>query len=1116
MSSFFAWVTLGLFTTSFGPTARTFTIEHGLPENYTIDVLPTPEGALWSATQGGFAQLVNGRFASVSLGNDVAAQFTSALELGSNGCVWVGTNAGVFSKCAQGQIQFDISQGLPSNLVTDLTRGSWKGQDTLFIATDEGVALLQGGRVNVLPDSPLAKHPRSVQHAIATWNDEVWLVTDKTLNHYSEQDGWAAVDLKRAGKPFAVFNAEERLLLGLETGLYTIEDDKLTNLSERWSLPKGQVNAIARHKDQLFLGSYDGRWVVTVQNQKVVRHIDLTALDLPNLMGIAYEPIDAEHGLIWLGTEVGCSRLFVGSFEHELGGPAWTYGHTDALSIDANDNVWLCTSKGCGYRTPTGEWHRSSLGSDFASESALAMAPYKEGMLAGTLKGRLLQLHTNGKRTELTLGQNADFNSILAVLPVAEDIWLGTRQGLLVLRDQKLEAIPEISILTKHITFDGHDLWVSTNAGVFRLDPKKRSVLQRYGVKEGLPSEQGLRLGVGVDAWGKRILYGSTWGGGLSVLDLDSAENVFRTVAVSGPEPIPDPHIYDQKMRDDKRLFLSTIRGLARLTPATDLAWNTYRVEHFTEQDGLSSSDMPDSEMWFSSTNTLYIGSARLGISRLVDADNYRSAVFPGKVQLRSAQRSGTDIDLAQLQTLTHRDTGLRFDFDAPVHHRDFETKYRTQLLDLESKPSEFSLDTKREFTALPPGDYRFEVEAQAYNGDSLGKAAHAFSVLPPPWKTWWAYLSYVGLIVASTVQATRWRIRSLQEAARALEAKVAARTMELSVAYSQLSKNAEEIKLRASELQEKNTELEETQRAANRIFNALAMAMQGTILDGKYLLAERIGEGGFGIVFRATREADAVDVAVKVFRPQAGNDSGDSLKRFQQEARSAMLIQHPNAIAIYDSGVSADGVAYMVMELLRGKSLQQELDEKYKLEARRALRICIDVCAALKQAHELNVIHRDIKPDNVFLCEGDGDHEIVKVLDFGIAKMTAPSKSMNLQSLTMTGAVLGTPAYLAPERLQGETYDARSDVYAVAIMLYQMLVGRVPFESESSNVFSIVLMHLNQAPPPMTNFDPTVDPALQALVLEGLEKNPLQRPTAAEYQARMAAYLDKLTPTAG
>jgi hypothetical protein len=323
--------------------------------------------------------------------------------------------------------------------------------------------------------------------------------------------------------------------------------------------------------------------------------------------------------------------------------------------------------------------------------------------------------------------------------------------------------------------------------------------------------------------------------------------------------------------------------------------------------------------------------------------------------------------------------------------------------------------------------------------------------------------------------------------------------------AEAKLEKALEKIKLsqqetekKNRELAKKNQELVESHQRADRIFSALAEALPGTVLEGKYRLDEKIGSGGFGAVYRATHLVMKHLIAVKIFRPMAGNDSAEALERFQLEAVSASRVSHPNAVLILDSGVSSEGIAYIAMELLDGCPLTDELSEKGVLSLERCAEILVPVCDVLSHVHMAGIIHRDIKPDNIFLHH-TSQGEVIKVVDFGIAKPMENIPGMESKNLTATGGFIGTVTYMSPERVDGKQYDGRADVYSLGVMLYEMLCGRVPFLPGASGQIGVVMQHMTQAPPPLKEFNPNVPAAIEKVVMRALEKDPEKRPTAEE-----------------
>ncbi len=306
-------------------------------------------------------------------------------------------------------------------------------------------------------------------------------------------------------------------------------------------------------------------------------------------------------------------------------------------------------------------------------------------------------------------------------------------------------------------------------------------------------------------------------------------------------------------------------------------------------------------------------------------------------------------------------------------------------------------------------------------------------------------------------------------------------------------------------ELLRKNAELIQAQKRTELVFSALADALPGVVLDQKYRLEEKIGSGGFGAVFRATHLGLNRAVAVKVFRPMPGNDSPEALKRFRLEGASASRVNHPNAVAVLDCGISEAGIAYLVMELLDGHSLRDELQQHGALPTARVIEIALPVCRVLAEVHGRGIVHRDIKPDNIFLHQTK-EGEVVKVVDFGLAKIFGDEVG-SAAAHTMTGGIIGTPAYMAPERVNGDSYDGRTDIYSLGVIMFQMLTGRAPFEPNDGGVMALMVMHVMKQPPRLRDLNPAVPPEIESFVLEMLRKDPETRPAAQQLAEQLAAW---------
>jgi serine/threonine protein kinase len=268
-----------------------------------------------------------------------------------------------------------------------------------------------------------------------------------------------------------------------------------------------------------------------------------------------------------------------------------------------------------------------------------------------------------------------------------------------------------------------------------------------------------------------------------------------------------------------------------------------------------------------------------------------------------------------------------------------------------------------------------------------------------------------------------------------------------------------------------------------------------GTYLDGRYLVKRLIGEGGMGLVYEAEHVEIGRRVAVKVLHA-AYTRHAEVVARFRSEARAATRIGHPNIIDVFDSGTTVDGAVYFVMEFLDGRDLAEAIRVAGTLPAERAIAIAREICQALAAAHKAGIVHRDMKPENVFLVDKEGKRDLVKVLDFGIAK-TLEGVSERAGRLTHPGLAMGTPEYMAPEQAAGQPADARADVYAVGAILYEMLSGRPPHEG--ATIMEVLSKKATEPPVPLEKLRPDVPRELERLVMRTLAMNPADRPQSME-----------------
>ncbi|MCC6620124.1 MAG: serine/threonine protein kinase, partial [Deltaproteobacteria bacterium] len=283
---------------------------------------------------------------------------------------------------------------------------------------------------------------------------------------------------------------------------------------------------------------------------------------------------------------------------------------------------------------------------------------------------------------------------------------------------------------------------------------------------------------------------------------------------------------------------------------------------------------------------------------------------------------------------------------------------------------------------------------------------------------------------------------------------------------------------------------------------------LSGRTIQGRYQLDQKIGEGGFGSVYRATHLQMGTDVAVKVMHGSLSY-TPSAPKRFALEARRSAQLRHPHTISVFDFGTTDDGLLYLVMELLEGRPLSAVLREEGALAPDRAVHVLDQTLQALDAAHSQGVVHRDLKPDNIFLVRVGDDPDFVKILDFGIAK-TADQGG----ELTATGVLVGTPAYMSPEQCEGKELDGRSDLYALGCVAYMLLAGRPPFVSTTPVAY--LLAHTQERPDDVRRHTPNgraIPSGLAAWVDRLLAKRPDARFATAGEARR--ALIDALSGSA-
>ncbi|MET0339578.1 MAG: serine/threonine-protein kinase, partial [Polyangiales bacterium] len=290
-----------------------------------------------------------------------------------------------------------------------------------------------------------------------------------------------------------------------------------------------------------------------------------------------------------------------------------------------------------------------------------------------------------------------------------------------------------------------------------------------------------------------------------------------------------------------------------------------------------------------------------------------------------------------------------------------------------------------------------------------------------------------------------------------------------------------------------------------------------GSLLAERYRVLGRIGEGGMGKVYEAQHVVLDKPVALKVLREDFSHRP-EVVARFRQEARAASRIGHPHIVDVSDFGVTQAGAHFFVMELLVGHDLAVELEREGTLPTRRALQIVLQCAEALAAAHAKGIVHRDVKPENLFLVEHESGGDYVKLVDFGIAKildaeLASSTGKVAERKLTQTGVVFGTPEYMAPELALGQSADHRVDAYALGVILFELIAGRPPFLGDT--FMGVLAQHAGDPIPTLAEVNPScfAPPALEALVVRALAKKPDDRhPSMAAFAEEVARLLETLT----
>jgi serine/threonine protein kinase/ligand-binding sensor domain-containing protein len=1070
---------------------RLFTTSDGLSQSGVTAIELDRDGYLWIGTQDGLNRYDGARFKQYFVEDGLPSNFVDALLIDAKGRVWVGTHHGIAVQDAGAWRAIALPADVVASSVTSLA-----------LAFGAVYAAVGPHVVRIDPDTRAATlvpydEARGDASSLAVAKDGALLIGTRRGLLRLRAGGALEPVVASGAKLESIAIHDMRVdargdvwIAAEDAGVYVLRGDALAPFGDAEGLHTRHINRITAADpgvDAILLSTYDdGLYRVSggvAERVAAPKHRVSTAA------------VDGER-TIWAAdfSRGGLVRLEPAKFETITERDGLPTNEVYGLLHARDGGAWIATVQGLVHATG-GSYATAHLAPEIDTVEFTGVAEAPDGTIcAGTLKRGVVCMR-KGNVTSLTKKEGLGGDTVDDLAFDAKGrLWLATSGGASIVENGAVvrtlgtaDGLLDALLYSIYVDRKG-DVWVgySNRSGVSRWDG---ALFEHFGEAQGMP--HGGVTSIFEDAGGALWI---TSDGGLAKKTGD------RFRAFSKKDGLPSDEVYVALEDAHGALWLNTDQGIAKFVG--DKVVETYTIDDgLAANEGQSRGGAKDARgrLWFSSTGGVTI----------IDPDHVPTNAIAPRVLIESIDVGGrATLPAAMPAMLSHADNNVRFEFTATSFREPRAMRFAYRLDGFDKSWTQMAppvLVRAAAYTNLPPGDYTFEVRATNDDGVWCKEPAVVrFRIAAPWWRTPWAFAIAAASLVGLGYAATMLRLRGLRHRAVVLEAKVQERTRELAEKNLLLDAQLEHVKTL-------NEELVESQKRADRIFSAYAEALPGTILDGKYRLDERVGDGGFGVVFRATHLDLKRTLAVKVFKPQPGNDSAEAAERFRREAISACRVQHPNAVAVYDSGISSDGIAYLVMELLSGESLSDRLKREDRLPLRTCAWIIRGLCAALDAAHAQGIVHRDIKPANVFLHKLP-DAEIVKVVDFGVARLLDPSALSRQVELTATDAIIGTPSYIAPERLAGETYDGRSDVYSVGVIAYEMLSGRLPYELDAdAGLVAKIMKQLNDDPTPLGKYVAGLPPDVEALVMRAIAKLASQRPSARELADAFDALLRDL-----
>lgn len=1069
-------------------------LEDGLPQSSVNYITQTRDGYIWIGTFDGLVRFDGVRFTVFYSGNTEGLLSSRIQGLFEDplGALWIITENTGLSRFKDGKFSsYTTTEGLPGyisgniRMFADREGNVWAEVDKKLSRFHNGKFITYSTKDGLPSDDVLG--------VCVDYDGNIWASTNNGLVQFNNGKFITYNISEELPNNIRVMSADKdgNIWIGTDKGLAKFSNGKITYIT---GLPSNDIQAI-------YIGKAGVIWIVTAKGLTKYQNGEFFSYPIVNLQRFFLED---RKGNVWFSTSEGLNQLKDGVIRTYTSKEGLTGDVIRSFYEDHEGNIWVGTNGGLERFKPAAVsvyTKNEGLSDDYI----LAICEGRDGSLwIGTNSLNGLNRLKDGKVTVYTAKDGLPTGSIWALCEDREgSLWIGIHgiAGLVQFKEGKFKVVASWELIDSSIDTIYEDrkgnIWIGTVRGTLRMlkDEKltvytKENGLNGYGIKSIYEDKKG-NLWIGTNGGitlfkdGKFINYtkkdglsdnfvraiyedkeGTLWFGTYS-----NGLNRFRDgkfISYTLKDGLFD-HTVSQILEDDNGNFwLSGNKGIYRVKKQEleDFALGKSHFINCTSygtDEGMKSQETNggfqpagcktrDGRLWFPTVSGVV----------MIDPNNLLINELPPKLVIEEALIDKISYSVNKTALIPPGNGEIEFHYTGLsfVTPKKMKFKYKLEGFDKDWVDA----DNRRVayYTNIAPGNYSFKVIGCNNDGVWNETAAVFNFYLNPHFYQTYTFYSICGLI-AILIATSLYMLR----------------IQGLKVREAEL---VELVEKRTKHLLEMGRELKE----ANQVIELIS---SGTIIDKKYRIESQIGQGGMGRVFRVTHIELNKTFALKMMNLSVPQMSGDlspamlssRLARFRREAESLARINHPNVIMVTDFGVVNNQIPYIVMEYVNGQTLRDLLNTEGKLSEHKAVEIAKQLCAGLQEAHLQGVIHRDLKPENIMVQSYADLDIVVRLLDFGIAKILSEANSENL---TSDQDLIGTPKYMSPEHIIG-TPDIRSDVFGICLITYEMLTGIVP----------PVLTGLMR---PLTELCPGISLELNDVILKGLSQEPNRRQQSA------------------